>query len=126
MSLPCEYETTYIVAPDLDPSERAKVDERVKAIITEQFGGEIHRVDDWGRRELAYPIRKVSHGHYTYVRYLAPGECILELERILRILDPVIKFLTVRLEADEDTGITPDSGRSVVSNDDDDDDDDDE
>jgi small subunit ribosomal protein S6 len=106
-----QYETTIILNPSLDESERNKVKERVVGIITEQFGGEILKADDWGRRQLAYPIAKESQGYYLYWRYMAPGNCVAELERILRILDAVVKFLTVRLE-DDDTNLetsTPDS-----------------
>ncbi len=94
------YETTYIVTPEADEAERTTVKERVKSIIEEQFGGNIAKVDDWGRRELAYLIRKQNFGYYVHTRYTAPAECITELERILRITDPVIKFLTIRLEDD--------------------------
>ena len=91
------YETTYILTPETDEAERLSIKERVKAIIEEQFGGSIAKVDDWGRRELAYDIKKQNFGYYVHTRHTSPAECIRELERILRLTDPVIKFLTVRL-----------------------------
>lgn len=95
-----QYETTYILHPELDDAERTKVKDRVKAIIEDQFGGEILKVDEWGRRPLAYKIRKEDFGYYVLTRYQSSADTIAELERILRITDPVIKFLTVRLDDD--------------------------
>ena len=100
MTAPRNYETTYILNPEADEAERTSIKGRVKQIIEEQFGGSIAKVDDWGRRELAYDIKKQNFGYYVHTRYAAPANCILELERILRLTDPVIKFLTVRLEED--------------------------
>ena len=101
MTAPRNYETTYILTPEADEAERTTIKDRVKAIIEEQFGGNIAKVDDWGRRELAYEIKKQNFGYYIHTRYAAPADCIAELERILRLTDTVMKFLTVRLE-DED------------------------
>lgn len=113
MSKPRDYETTYILASDVDESEKLRVAERVRTIIEQQFGGSILRVDEWGRRQMAFPIGKYSQGIYTYVRFTAPGNAIGELERVLRIFDSVIKFLSVRLEPGEDTGARPDADESA-------------
>ena len=128
-----EYETTYILTPELDAAEQKKVQDRVTAIITEQFGGEIHRLEDWGKRKLAYPIRKQLRGLYVYIRFQATADTIEEMERILRLLDPVIKFLTINIataNGDEDAvrpGVAGDDGPSaadrLAGSDDDDDDD---
>lgn len=98
MAKPRDYELTYILAPDLDESEKTKVFDRLTNTLTEQFGGEILKVDEWGRRKLAYPIKKNAFGTYIHLRMRAPGEAIAELERLMRLMDAVIKFLTVRLE----------------------------
>jgi small subunit ribosomal protein S6 len=92
------YETTYILTPEAEEAERTTIKGRVKEIIEEQFGGNIVKVDDWGRRELAYDIKKQNFGYYVHTRYVAPANCIVELERILRLTDPVIKFLTIRVD----------------------------
>lgn len=99
-----QYETTFILMPDLDESERAKVKDRFKHIVEDQFGGSIVKVDEWGRRPLAYKIRKETQGYYVSTRFQAPGTAVAELERILRITDPVMKFLTVRLDDEEVEG----------------------
>ena len=91
------YETTYILAPDTTPEDRQKISDRVSGII-ESFQGEIRRIDDWGKRRLAYPIGKHSSGLYIYNRFVAAGDVVAELERQLRIADGVIKFLTVKLD----------------------------
>lgn len=93
-----QYETTYILMPELDEGERNKVKERFANVIEQQFGGSIVKVDEWGRRPLAYKIKKESSGYYICTRYDAPGDAVAELERILRLADPVMKFLTVRIE----------------------------
>ena len=101
-----QYETTYILEPNLEDAERTKATDRIEAVIA-KFDGTIARIDDWGTRKLAYPIKKQSRGEYIYMRYTAPAETILELERIMRLMVPVMKFLTVRLEADSPDAVSP-------------------
>lgn len=103
-----EYELTYISRPDVQPADKAALEERLKTIVETQFGGSVHRVDDWGRRQLAYEINKNRFGIYTYFRFAAQPDAITELERILRLNDTAIKFLTVKLEKGVDTGKRPD------------------
>ncbi len=106
-----QYELTIILSPELDEAGKTKILDRVTQVMTEQFGGELKRMDDWGRRKLAYEIRKQGHGDYTYLRFVAPGEAIAEMERVMRLLDGVLKFLTVRLEDDEDMDAPPPSAQ---------------
>ena len=106
MAILRQYETTYILQPNLEDDERAKAMERIDGVIG-KFDGTIARTDDWGLRKLAYPIRKESRGEYIYMRYTAPAETILELERIMRLMVPVMKFLTVRLDSDAPDAINP-------------------
>lgn len=123
MTILRDYETTYILTPDVDPAERERIADRIKAVLEGQFGGSILRIDDWGRRPLAYPIRKVRYGNYIYVRYTAAPDAIAELERILRLLDAVLKFLTVALEPGAASDARPDRPARETRVDDDDDDD---
>ena len=96
-----EYETIFILRQDVLDDERSKVLERVNSIV-EKLEGHILQEDEWGKRRLAYRIRKNTHGFYYYYRLLGYNDLILELERNLRILEPVLKFLTVKLaEVDE-------------------------
>jgi small subunit ribosomal protein S6 len=116
MSLIREYETTFILRPDIQQADKARMTERVKSIIEEQFSGEVRRIEEWGKRQLAYLMQKQSFGIYVYVRYAARPDAIAEIERILRLNDLVLKFLTVVLEDGQDSGKRPD--QSDVSYDD--------
>ena len=116
MSLIREYETTFILRPDIQQADKARITERVKSIIEEQFSGEVRRIEEWGKRQLAYLMQKQSFGIYVYVRYAARPDAIAEIERILRLNDVVLKFLTVVLEDGQDSGKRPD--QSDVSYDD--------
>lgn len=116
MSLIREYETTFILRPDIQQADKARITERVKSIIEEQFSGEVRRIEEWGKRQLAYLMNKQSFGIYVYVRYAARPDAIAEIERILRLNDLVLKFLTVVLEDGQDSGKRPD--QSDVSYDD--------
>ncbi|MCF8030405.1 MAG: 30S ribosomal protein S6 [Desulfohalobiaceae bacterium] len=90
------YETLILFSPDLNAEERQNILEEVSKIIRSDFG-EDPLIDDWGMRQLAYPVRKYTRGHYVRVEYGSNGEIIPELERKLRIYEGVLKFLTVKL-----------------------------
>lgn len=126
------YETTYILHPDIDDAVKNTVAERVENII-KSFDGEIVRVEEWGRRKLAYRVKKQTRGVYVYVRYTATADSVAELERILRLLDSVLKFLTIKVDVqfEEEQRVARErlaqriaSGRDDDDEDDDDDDDD--
>jgi small subunit ribosomal protein S6 len=108
MALIREYELTFILRPDIQAADKTRVIDRVKSVLEEQFNGEIRRVEEWGKRLLAYPIDKQAYGHYVYVRHAARPDAVAEIERILRLNDQVLKFLTVKLESGVDTGKRPD------------------
>jgi len=61
-------------------------------------------VDDWGMRDLAYPVKKQFRGHYVRLEFVGPGEMVTELERNIRIADGIFKFLTVKLAHEDQTG----------------------
>jgi small subunit ribosomal protein S6 len=86
------YELAFIVRPDLEETAFKDLVDRVKTVITEA-GGQVAKVDVWGKRKLAYPIRKQNEGQYVIMQtQLEPAFCI-ELERNLRLQEPVIRFL---------------------------------
>lgn len=91
------YETIFIVHPDVVGDEYAAVVEKFKGVLTDQ-GAEILKVDEWGTRKLAYPVKKQGRGTYVLVAYNAGAEVIAEFERRMRIDDAIIKFQTVHLE----------------------------
>jgi small subunit ribosomal protein S6 len=96
-----QYELVYILQPNVDPDEADRIAHRVQEVVA-RFGGKITKVDVWGRRRLAYPIKKHSRGVFVYVRFLGAGPIVAELERNLRNADAVIRFQTIRLEGTYD------------------------
>ncbi len=91
-----KYETIFILDPDLEEEQTQSVIEKVKGIIT-QANGEILKVEDWGKRKLAYEVKKKSKGHYFLIHLLGAPALLSELERNFRVMDAVIKFQSVRL-----------------------------
>ncbi len=91
------YETIFIVHPDLSGEAYTAAVEKFKGVLTDQ-GAEILKVDEWGTRKLAYPVKKQTRGSYVLVAYDAGSTVIAEFERRMRIDDAIIKFQTVYLE----------------------------
>ncbi len=91
-----KYETIFILDPDLEEEQTHSVIEKIKGIIT-QTNGEILKVEDWGKRKLAYEVKKKSKGHYFLIHFLGTAALLSELERNFRVMDTVIKFQSVRL-----------------------------
>ncbi|MCL2187418.1 MAG: 30S ribosomal protein S6 [Defluviitaleaceae bacterium] len=90
-----KYEMGVIVRADL-PEDGFTVEmDKVKALI-ERFGGTIDKIDEWGRRRLVYPIAKQTEGMYTFITYSAPPEAPREIEGRTRLIENVMRFLTVR------------------------------
>ena len=93
-----KYELAVVVNAKLEDEERAAVIEQVKEYIT-RFGGNVTEVDEWGKRKLAYEIQKMSEGYYHFIRFEADAACPGELEKRLRIMENVIRYLCVRQDA---------------------------
>ncbi|PIV21790.1 MAG: 30S ribosomal protein S6 [Deltaproteobacteria bacterium CG_4_8_14_3_um_filter_45_9] len=91
-----KYETIFILDPDLEEEHALSVIEKVKGIIT-QTNGEILKVEDWGKRKLAYEVKKKPKGHYILIHFSGSPALLSELERNFRVMDAVIKFQSVRL-----------------------------
>lgn len=89
------YEIVFIVHPDQSEQVGAMV-ERYKTMITEA-NGSIHRLEDWGRRQLAYPIDKIHKAHYVLMNVECTPEVIEELETAFRFNDAVLRHLTVKM-----------------------------
>jgi small subunit ribosomal protein S6 len=101
-----EYETIYILRPNTPNEGVAEVNTKVKAVI-ESFGGKILKVDNWGKRRLAYEVAKERKGIYLYWLYLGSPGLVEETERNLRMLDNVVRFLTVKVDENIDVGARP-------------------
>lgn len=93
------YEVMYIATPESGEEDIAKLNEMVSSIV-EKEGGSVVNVDDWGRRRLAYPIRKKTEGYYTLLEIEGSGQEIAELERRFRVNDQILRYITVRVDED--------------------------
>jgi small subunit ribosomal protein S6 len=91
------YEIAFIAAPNTADDDLSKLNSQIEQIITGR-GGKITKVDNWGRRKLAYRIGKFDEGVYTFVYVEGSGNEISEVERRLRVTDFVIRYLTVRTD----------------------------
>jgi small subunit ribosomal protein S6 len=88
------YEVVFMVHPDQSEQVPAMV-ERYSALITDAKGA-VHRTEDWGRRQLAYPINKIHKAHYVMLNIECDGEALAELENTFRFNDAVIRHLVIR------------------------------
>lgn len=93
------YEIVVMVHPDQSDQVPAMT-ERYKAMV-EADGGKIHRLEDWGRRQLAYPIAKLHKAHYVLLNVEATDKALAELESAFKFNDAVIRKLVIRKEAAE-------------------------
>ena len=94
-----EYETIYILKPDIDADGAERIGARVAEVVGRE-SGRLTKVEAWGRRRLAYDIGKQRRGVYMYLKYLGSGRVVAEIERNLRLADGVLKYQTVLLRSD--------------------------
>lgn len=92
-----QYELGVIVSAQLDEEAQAAELERISELLA-RFGATIDKVDNWGRRKLAYPIKKQLDGVYTFITFSSGGGVPAEIESRLRILENVLRFLFIRLD----------------------------
>lgn len=92
------YETLVLLSPELAEEDRKTILDNLTAIVDRE-GGSMVETDDWGMRQLAYPIQKQTRGYYVRLVFEAPGALVAELERNIRITDGIFKFMTVKLAA---------------------------
>src|ERR1700688_1717912 len=94
------YELMFIVRPDMADEDLEKLISTLETIVT-SASGSIKRVDRMGKRRLAYMVRKFREGVYLLMTIEGAGSVVHELERLLRVTEPVIKFLTVRIDEEQ-------------------------
>ncbi|MDR2689664.1 MAG: 30S ribosomal protein S6 [Azoarcus sp.] len=90
------YEIVFIVHPDQSEQVPAMI-ERYKGIVTAR-NGQLHRLEDWGRRQLAYPIQKVHKAHYVLMNIECDGEALQELEHAFKFNDAVLRHLSIKMK----------------------------
>lgn len=91
-----KYELMLIVDPEAEEARQKEIVDRLRATV-EKGEGTVTGIDEWGRRKLAYDIKKRSEGVYTVVTFTATPETLSEVERVLKITDEVLRFKTLRL-----------------------------
>lgn len=92
-----KYELMYIIDVALEEAPRNELIERISTLITGN-GGEVEKIDEWGKRRLAYPINYKNEGYYVLVNFSASSELPREIERVLQISEDILRYLIVRLE----------------------------
>ncbi len=101
-----EYETVFLVSPDLTDDNVDKLKERVRGIVNRD-GGKLIRFTTWGKKKTMYPIAKQPRAIYVHASYLGGGALVSELERNLRNFDEVTRFISVRVADDIDPESRP-------------------
>jgi small subunit ribosomal protein S6 len=89
------YETLFIISPELPEEDTAGVVDKFSGILSEA-GANLAKVDNWGRRRLAYEVKKFNKGYYVLFEYGATPEAVAEMERNFKIDENVIRYLTVK------------------------------
>ena len=93
-----KYELVLVVNAKIEDDARAAVVEKAKAYVT-RFGGTVTEVEDWGKKKLAYEIQHMKEGFYYFIQFEAAAEAPAEIERRVRIMENVLRYLVVRKEA---------------------------
>ncbi len=92
------YELLLIITPDCDESEAEALTNQVKDII--ESSGSLLKVDPWGKKRLAYPIRKRSEGYYVLYIFESPPNLVAELNRSLHVIETILRYMIVCYEGD--------------------------
>ncbi len=95
------YENVFIARQDLTPAKVKELADKFAAVIKEN-GGVVAKTEDWGLRDLAYKIQKNRKGYYTMLAIDAPGAAVIEMERLMRLDENVLRHLTVKVDALEE------------------------
>jgi small subunit ribosomal protein S6 len=101
-----EYETIYILRPDSTSDVIALVNQKVRGVI-EAGGGNLLKIDNWGKRKLAYEVKKQLKGIYLFFSYLGQAGLLEEVERNLRLTDSVIRYYSVKIAENVDPAARP-------------------
>ncbi|MGV6820015.1 MAG: 30S ribosomal protein S6 [Parvularcula sp.] len=91
------YEHVFVARQDISPAQVEALTGELQTIIREN-GGEIQKTEYWGLRNLQYKINKNRKGHYSLMNIDAPSEAIVEMERQMRIMEDILRFMTLRVE----------------------------
>ena len=93
-----KYELALVVNAKIEDEAREAVVEKAKNYVT-RYGGTITEVEEWGKKRLAYEVQKMRKGFYYFIQFEAEPTCPAEVERHVRIMDNVMRYLVVKKEA---------------------------
>jgi small subunit ribosomal protein S6 len=100
------YETVVILNPSLNEDELKSATSKLKDLITGS-GGEILKVDVWGKRKLAFEMNKQKFGYYVFLLYRCPSATIKRIEDYAKVFDPVMKYMVIRLGKKQTAALPP-------------------
>lgn len=108
-----KYESVLIARQDLGASQVSSLVDNLKQVVASQ-GGEVVRVDNWGLKNLAYRIKKNRKGHYVLLNIAAPAQAVAEYERIMRVNEDIIRYMTIKVEEFSEASAGSDGVDSAV------------
>ena len=108
-----KYESVLIARQDLGASQVNTLVDELKNVISAQ-GGEVVRVDNWGLKNLAYRIKKNRKGHYVLLNISAPATAVAEYERVMRVNEDIIRYMTVKVDEFADVSASSNGVDSAV------------
>ena len=92
-----KYESMYILKPDMEEEKKDALVKRFSDIV-EKSGGKVEKIDEWGKKRLAYPIQYINDGYYVLMNFEADPALPAELERNYKISDDVLRFMVINLD----------------------------
>jgi small subunit ribosomal protein S6 len=93
-----DYELGFIISPEVSEEETRSILDRLGQIVA-QHGGQIVKVNQWGRRRLAYPIERHRDGYYVFIDMILTPETVIELERTLKVSEIVLRYMLTKRDA---------------------------
>ena len=93
-----KYELALVVNAKIEDEAREAVQEKAKSYVA-RYGGTVTEVEEWGKKRLAYEVQKMREGFYYFIQFEADATCPAEVERHVRIMDNVMRYLVVKKEA---------------------------
>jgi len=92
-----KYELAVVLNPNLDEETQAAEFEAIYGLIA-RFGGTVEKTDNWGKRRLAYEIKNISEGYYSFIAVSLEGDAVKEIEQRMNIMENVLRHLIIRME----------------------------
>ncbi len=108
-----KYESVLIARQDLGASQVNALVDDLKKVVAAQ-GGEVVRVDNWGLKNLAYRIKKNRKGYYVLLNIAAPAQAVAEYERVMRVNEDIIRYMTVKVDEFSEASVNNDDVEAAV------------